>query len=144
MPSLLQPCPFCGHEANSVSDYGRGLMFNVHCGNGSCRATGPWERCADDAAHAWNTRAMQAVRPSDGVVEALLGPEGDDGTLGRFGWLSAFMNDLKAAANLDRDDMVIFALDDPPATWEAIQEIDNLIHEVRQALAATNQESVSE
>ena len=54
--SELLPCPFCGSEDNAVSDNGAGLMFNVHCKNKACRAKGPWERCAGDAALGWNTR----------------------------------------------------------------------------------------
>jgi hypothetical protein len=56
----LERCPFCQWPTNAVSDNGRGLVFNVRCGNGNCLATGPLERCAADAVSAWNTRALPA------------------------------------------------------------------------------------
>jgi hypothetical protein len=73
----LLPCPFCGHETAVVSDNSFGLVFTVNCGNGSCRASGPRERCAADAGPAWNARVapMEAARPSLGedVVERVRG-----------------------------------------------------------------------
>jgi Lar family restriction alleviation protein len=66
LPSL-KGCPFCGSDQVQISDNERGLMFNVHCGK--CRARGPWERCAGDAAHGWNTRTPSPETPvSDDAV----------------------------------------------------------------------------
>lgn len=64
MSGSLKPCPFCSGEVATVSDNARGLVFDVKCGR--CRATGPAERCAADAATAWNQRASTAP-----LVEAL-------------------------------------------------------------------------
>jgi Lar family restriction alleviation protein len=52
---MLKRCPFCGGTMALVSDNGRGLVFTTDCGR--CGAKGPRERCAIDAADAWNTRA---------------------------------------------------------------------------------------
>lgn len=68
----LKPCPFCGHKTNAVSDNGAGLVFTVVCGNGSCRARGPWERCAGDAPGGWNTRTNdQRISTLTAEVEAM-------------------------------------------------------------------------
>lgn len=58
---MLKPCPFCGHKTPTISDNGRGLAFNVNCGNSYCRASGPLERCAIDAKDAWNTRRPSTI-----------------------------------------------------------------------------------
>src|SRR6185437_5661872 len=63
----MKACPFCGGALVVVSDNGRGLMFNVHCGE--CRASGPWQRCAVDAKDAWNARTP--APPSSPGADAL-------------------------------------------------------------------------
>lgn len=88
----LEPCPFCKHEVPAVSDGNNGLHFRVICGNGSCRAAGPLERCAADAVSAWNVSALTPPggdRPSaatkrmaktlgaEFVLNASSPPEGD-------------------------------------------------------------------
>ncbi len=60
----LEPCPWCRHEQPVLSDNGRGLIFNVHCANDACRATGPWERCAIDAVSTWNALDREGT-PAD-------------------------------------------------------------------------------
>lgn len=58
----LKPCPFCGGEAKTVTDY---YFWNTRCAN--CGATG-WQCCTEaEAIEAWNTRHERTCRSVDYV-----------------------------------------------------------------------------
>lgn len=58
----LSPCPFCGGHARPSSR--NGLTFFIECQTSYCAIVGP-ERCAVDAASAWNRRAALTINPDD-------------------------------------------------------------------------------
>lgn len=66
--SELKPCPFCGGEAKTVTDY---YFRNTRCS--SCGATG-WQCCTEsEAIEAWNTRYEPTTRIVQGTKGVPLG-----------------------------------------------------------------------
>jgi hypothetical protein len=117
------------------------------------------ERSMGNAFAAWlagRTLAAVASPTSDHIAspspaqqsgelrEALIGPGEEDPTLGRFGWLEAFVADFEALMVARPDIRAAWLEADADATFEAEREVRELIREVRAALASTPSSSPSE
>jgi hypothetical protein len=80
--------------------------------------------------------------PSRAEIARILIGE-DDGSNGRFGWLTALLTDLWGKIDTNPDFRSFWEDDDPSAAWEARRETEALVKDLRKFIARLSRQSES-